>query len=142
MVLDRGHRLLFILGSLTPAFSSQGSQPHGAPVPSGRKKKLRGIFISFLCTYIHRMWWRLLAVFVMGPSGRQYTPSFLNYKGKSRASLCHKLWYCGISSIWHCMWCSQAHMNMWQGEDAPGRQKLKTRLHTGRAKQVVHHLKY
>lgn len=67
-------------------FSSQSSQPHGAPVLD-EKKFLRDIFTSFLCTYMNHVWWHLLAVFVMGPSER-HIPIFFsfNYKGKSRSS--------------------------------------------------------
>lgn len=50
MVLDRGHRLLFILGSLTPAFLHKVANLIGLQFPV--EKKLKGIFTSFLCTYI------------------------------------------------------------------------------------------
>lgn len=90
MVLDRGHKVLFTLStfffSLTPAFLHKVANLMGLQSLM-KKKNLRGIFTSFLCTYTNHVWWHLLAVFVMGPSER-HIPTFFsfNYKGKSRSS--------------------------------------------------------
>lgn len=68
--------LLCLLFYPNTCFSSQSNQLHGAPVLD-EKKILGGVFTSFLWTCMNHMWWHLLAAFVMGPGGRQYTRSFL-----------------------------------------------------------------
>ena len=54
-VLDRGHKLLFTLGSFfyfNTCFSSQGSQPHGAP--SSDKHFFKGHTFYIFPLYLHK----------------------------------------------------------------------------------------